>query len=39
MLADDEVLADGEIDEAGLARLFAPPGTPRAIAAMTQLRW
>jgi HAD superfamily hydrolase (TIGR01459 family) len=36
---NDEVLADGEIDPAGLARLFAPPGTPPAIAAMVQLKW
>jgi HAD superfamily hydrolase (TIGR01459 family) len=36
---NDEVLADGEIDAAGLARLFAPPGTPPAIGAMVQLRW
>lgn len=35
----DEVLAAGEIDADQLAALFAPPGTPPAIAAMTQLRW
>jgi HAD superfamily hydrolase (TIGR01459 family) len=34
-----EVLVQGEIDAAGLARLFATPGAPPAIAAMTQLRW
>ena len=36
---NDEVLAGGEIDEDKLAALFAPPGTPPAIAAMTLLRW
>jgi HAD superfamily hydrolase (TIGR01459 family) len=36
---NEEVLMEGEIDAAGLARLFAPPGTPPAIGAMTQLRW
>ena len=35
----DEVLANGVIDPARLARLFAPPGTPPAFAAMTQLVW
>ena len=35
----DAVLADGEIDAEKLAALFAPPGTPPAIAAMTHLRW
>jgi len=35
----DEVLASGEIDAAKLAALFAPAGTPPAIAAMTNLRW
>ena len=34
-----DVLVDGAIDAAKLADLFAPPGTPPAIAAMTQLRW
>ncbi len=34
-----EVLVDGEIDAARLAALFAPAGTPPAIAAMTHLRW
>jgi HAD superfamily hydrolase (TIGR01459 family) len=34
-----EVVIDGAIDPAGLAALFAPPGTPAAIAAMTHLRW
>lgn len=34
-----DVLADGEIDAGKLAALFAPPGTPPAIAAMVQLRW
>jgi HAD superfamily hydrolase (TIGR01459 family) len=36
---NDEVLRDGEIDPNKLAALFAPPATPPAIAAMTQLRW
>jgi ribonucleotide monophosphatase NagD (HAD superfamily) len=35
----DEVAAGGEIDAARLEALFAPPGTPPAIAAMMQLRW
>lgn len=35
----DDVLADGEIDPARLAALFAPPGTPPAVAAMARLRW
>jgi HAD superfamily hydrolase (TIGR01459 family) len=35
----DDVLADGEIDPSRLATLFAPPGTPPAVAAMTHLRW
>ena len=35
---NDEVLVDGEIDPDKLAALFAP-GTPPAVAAMTQLRW
>lgn len=34
-----EVVADGRIDPAKLARLFEPPDTPRAIAAMTHLVW
>jgi HAD superfamily hydrolase (TIGR01459 family) len=36
---NEEVLVEGEIDAAGLARLFAPPATPPAIGAMIQLRW
>lgn len=36
---NQDVLTDGEIDPAKLAALFAPPGTPPAIAAMVQLRW
>lgn len=35
----DAVLADGAIDPDRLACLFASPDTPRAIAAMTHLRW
>jgi HAD superfamily hydrolase (TIGR01459 family) len=35
----NEVLADGVIDPAKLAALFAPPDTPRAVAAMVQLKW
>jgi HAD superfamily hydrolase (TIGR01450 family) len=35
----NEVSSDGEIDATRLAALFAPPGTPPAIAAMMQLRW
>jgi HAD superfamily hydrolase (TIGR01459 family) len=35
----DALLVEGEIDAGKLAALFAPPGTPPAIAAMTQLRW
>jgi HAD superfamily hydrolase (TIGR01459 family) len=35
----DEVLADGAIDPARLAALFAPPGTPPAVGAMVHLRW
>lgn len=34
-----DVLVDGEIDAGRLAALFAPPGTPPAVAAMTHLRW
>ena len=34
-----EVMLDGEIDPDRLTALFAPPGTPPAIAAMPQLRW
>jgi HAD superfamily hydrolase (TIGR01459 family) len=34
-----EVLVDGAIDPDRLAALFAPAGTPPAIAAMTELRW
>jgi HAD superfamily hydrolase (TIGR01459 family) len=36
---NDEVLSAGEIDAGKLAALFAPPNTPPAVAAMTQLRW
>jgi len=36
---NDAVMAEGEIDARKLATLFAPPGTPPAIAAMPQLRW
>jgi hypothetical protein len=32
-------MAEGDIDAEKLAALFAPPGTPPAIAAMPQLRW
>jgi HAD superfamily hydrolase (TIGR01459 family) len=35
---NEEVLVDGEIQPDRLAALFAP-GTPPAVAAMTQLRW
>lgn len=35
----DELLQAGAIDPARLARLFDPPGTPPAIAAMTHLAW
>jgi len=35
----DLLRADGEIDPEKLAALFAPPGTPAAVAAMTHLRW
>jgi ribonucleotide monophosphatase NagD (HAD superfamily) len=34
-----EVMANGAIDAARLAALFAPPDAPPAIAAMPQLRW
>jgi HAD superfamily hydrolase (TIGR01459 family) len=34
-----DVLAGGEIDPDRLAAFFAAPGTPSALAAMTQLRW
>jgi ribonucleotide monophosphatase NagD (HAD superfamily) len=34
-----ELLAEGAIDRNKLAALFAPEGTPPAIAAMTWLRW
>jgi HAD superfamily hydrolase (TIGR01459 family) len=34
-----EVMVDGMIDAARLAALFAPNGTPPAVAAMTELRW
>jgi len=34
-----DVLVNGEIDPDRLAALFAPAGTPPAIAAMTELRW
>ena len=36
---NDAVMAEGEIDADKLAALFAPEGTPPAIAAMPQLRW
>jgi HAD superfamily hydrolase (TIGR01459 family) len=35
----NEILDAGEINAGRLAALFAPPGTPPAVAAMTQLRW
>ena len=35
----DAVMANGSIDPERLASVFAPAGTPPAIAAMTQLRW
>ena len=35
----DALLVEGKIDAGKLAALFAPPGTPPAIAAMTQLKW
>ncbi len=35
----EEVLVGGEIDPGKLAALFAPPASPPAVAAMTQLRW
>jgi HAD superfamily hydrolase (TIGR01459 family) len=35
----DDLLADGTIDAARLAALFAPPDTPPAVAAMAQLVW
>ena len=35
----NEVMVDGAIDPDQLASLFGAPGTPPAIAAMTQLRW
>jgi HAD superfamily hydrolase (TIGR01459 family) len=35
----DAVMAGGEIDAGKLAALFAPAGTPPALAAMTHLRW
>jgi HAD superfamily hydrolase (TIGR01459 family) len=35
----DAVMAEGEIDAERLAALFAPAGTPPALAAMTHLRW
>jgi len=35
----DEVVADGAIDPKALGALFAPAGTPPAVAAMTHLRW
>ena len=36
---NDAVMAEGEIDAGKLAALFAPEGTPPAIAATPQLRW
>lgn len=35
----DDVMLDGAIDVSRLSALFASPGTPPAIAAMTLLRW
>ena len=35
----DDLLVEGEIDPAAVAALFAPAGTPPAIAVMSQLRW
>ena len=35
----DDLLADGLIDPARLAALFAEPDAPPAAAAMTHLRW
>jgi HAD superfamily hydrolase (TIGR01459 family) len=35
----NEVMAEGAIDASKLAALFAPAGTPPAIAAMPHLRW
>jgi HAD superfamily hydrolase (TIGR01459 family) len=35
----DAVMVDGAIDPGRLASVFAPAGTPPAIAAMTHLRW
>jgi hypothetical protein len=32
-------MVDGAIDPERLASVFAPAGTPPAIAAMTHLRW
>ncbi len=34
-----EIVAAAAIDQGRLAALFAPPGTPPALAAMVQLRW
>jgi HAD superfamily hydrolase (TIGR01459 family) len=34
-----DLLSEGEIDPGRLATLFAPAGTPQAVAAMTHLRW
>ena len=36
---NDAVMANGSIDPERLAAVFAPPGTPPAIAAMPRLRW
>jgi HAD superfamily hydrolase (TIGR01459 family) len=36
---NDEVMNGDAIDVVRLAALFAPPGTPPALAAMTELRW
>lgn len=36
---DRDLLDGGRIDPARVAALFAPPGTPPAIAVMDQLRW
>lgn len=35
----DLIMSGEAIDPRGLAELFAPPGTPPAVAAMTYLRW
>lgn len=35
----DVIMTGDEVDTKGLAELFAPAGTPQAVAAMTYLRW